>query len=140
MKFKINTVFDCNLIDFSKVDTEDGNITVVQNDGKLRFSIKRIFYLYDIPGGANRGAHAHYDLDQLIIAVSGSFDVIIDDGEFRKRVSLNRPHMSLHIKPGLWTELDNFSAGSICLVLASHEYDEADYIRDYQIFKKKKGF
>lgn len=130
-----HTVFDCHIIDFTQVDTEDGNITVVENNNTRLFDVKRIFYLYDIPGGANRGAHAHRILEQLIIAGSGSFDVIIDDGKYKKRVSLNRPHLGLHIKPGIWTELDNFSSGSICLVLASHTYDEKDYLRDYEQFK-----
>ncbi|MFD1316851.1 sugar 3,4-ketoisomerase [Namhaeicola litoreus] len=134
MKLENNTVFDCNVIDFSKVDTEDGNITVVQNDGSLPFDIKRVYYLYDIPAGEMRGGHAHYKLEQFIIASSGSFDVIIDDGNFRKRINLNRPNLALHIKPGLWRELDNFASGSICMVLASHKYVESDYIRDYNQF------
>ena len=139
MNSENNGIFDCNIIDFSQVDTEEGNITVVENDGSTPFNVKRIFYLYDIPGGADRGAHAHHKLEQLIIAASGSFDIILDDGKYKKRVSLNRPHLALHIRAGLWTELDNFSSGSICLVLASHEFDEKDYIRDYNLFKKIKG-
>lgn len=140
MNLKNNTVFDCNIIDFSKVDTEEGNITVVQNDGSVPFEVKRIYYLYDIPGGEARGGHAHYELEQLIIAASGSFDVILDDGKFKKRVNLNRPHLALHIKSGMWRELDNFSSGAISMVLASHEFNEADYIREYKIFKANKNY
>ena len=134
MKKKRNTVFDCSIIDISKVHTISGNITVVENDKNIPFAVKRIYYLYDVPGGELRGGHAHYELEQFIVAASGSFDVIINDGTNRKRVSLNRPNLALHIVPGLWRELDNFSSGSICLVLASHLYEESDYIRDYNSF------
>ncbi len=135
MKLKNNTVFDCAVIDVSKVHNEAGNITVVENEQNIPFEVKRVYYLYDIPGGEARGGHAHYELEQYIIAASGSFDVILDDGKNRKRVTLNRPNLALHIVPGLWRELDNFSSGSICLVLASQVYDEKDYIRDYESFK-----
>ena len=134
MKRNRNTVFDCSVIDISKVHEESGNITVVENERNIPFAVKRIYYLYDVPGGETRGGHAHYELEQFIIAASGSFDVIIDDGTYRKRVSLNRPHLALHIVPGLWRELDNFSSGSISMVLASHTYEESDYIRDYNSF------
>mgnify|MGYP002795175001 CR=1 FL=1 len=136
MKLKNNPVFDCAVIDVSKVHNEAGNITVVENEKNIPFEVKRVYYLYDIPGGEARGGHAHYELEQYIIAASGSFDVILDDGKNRKRVTLNRPNLALHIVPGLWRELDNFSSGSICLVLASQVYDEKDYIRDYESFKK----
>ena len=139
MNFNKNTVFDCSVIDVSKIHNEAGNITVVENDGNIPFSIKRIYYLYDVPGGEKRGGHAHYELEQFIIAASGSFDVIIDDGKNRKRVSLNRPNLALHIVPGLWRELDNFSSGSICMVLASSKYSESDYVRDYVTFLKIKN-
>ena len=134
MKLKNNTVFDCSVIDLSKVHNEAGNITVIGNGINIPFDVKRIYYLYDIPGGEARGGHAHYELEQYIIAASGSFDVILDDGKNRKIVTLNRPNLALHIVPGLWRELDNFSSGSISLVLASHKYDESDYIRDYLEF------
>lgn len=132
MNLKNNTVFDCSVIDVSKIHNDAGNITVVENDKNIPFDVKRIYYLYDVPSGEHRGGHAHYELEQFIIAASGSFDVVLDDGMNRKRVSLNRPNLALHIVPGLWRELDNFSSGSICMVLASHEYDAKDYIREYE--------
>jgi hypothetical protein len=134
MKLINNTVFDCAIIDVSKVHNEAGNITVVENGINVPFDVKRVYYLYDIPGGEARGGHAHYKLEQYLIAASGSFDVILDDGNNRKIVTLNRPNLALHIVPGLWRELINFSSGSISLVLASHIYDEKDYIRDYNEF------
>jgi hypothetical protein len=134
MKLNNNTVFDCSIINISKVRNEAGNIAIVENEKNIPFNVKRLYYLYDIPGGESRGGHAHYDLEQFIIAASGSFEVILDDGENKKRITLNRPDMALHIVPGLWRELDNFSSGSICLILASHKYDEKDYIRDYPEF------
>jgi hypothetical protein len=140
MKLKNKTVFDCSIIDVSKVHTISGNITVIENCINIPFDVKRVYYLYDIPGGEARGGHAHYELEQYIIAASGSFDVILDDGKNRKIVTLNRPNLALHVVPGLWRELDNFSSGSICLVLASKIYLEDDYIRDFDEFlnyKKK---
>ena len=134
MKLKNNTVFDCSIIDVSKVHNKAGNITVVENGKNIPFDVKRIYYLYDIPGGEARGGHAHYELEQYVFAASGSFDIILDDGKNRKIVTLNRPNLALHIVPGLWRELDNFSSGSISLVLASHIYDEKDYIRNYSEF------
>lgn len=138
MSLKNNSVFDCAVIDVAKIHNEAGNITVVENGLNIPFDVKRIYYLYDVPGGEQRGGHAHYELEQFIIAASGSFDVVIDDGRNKKRVNLNRPNLALHIVPGLWRSLDNFSSGSICMVLASHEYDEGDYIRDYNHFIKSK--
>jgi hypothetical protein len=138
MKQKNNTVFDCALIDVSKVHNEAGNITVLENQKNIPFDVKRVYYLYDIPGGEARGGHAHYELQQFIIAASGSFDVILDDGKNTKTVTLNRPNFALHIVPGLWRELNNFSSGSISLVLASHKYDEKDYIRNYNKYLKFK--
>ncbi len=138
MNFSNSTVFDCSIIDVSKVHNDKGNITVVENGANIPFDVKRIYYLYDIPGGESRGGHAHYELEQYIVAASGSFDVILDDGLNRKRVTLNMPNFALHVFPGLWRELDNFSSGSICMVLASHKYDEKDYIRDYYKFIKLK--
>lgn len=137
MKLKDNTVFDCSVIDVLKIHNEAGNITVVENGENIPFDVKRIYYLYDVPSGEARGGHAHYELEQFIIAASGSFDVVLDDGKNKKRVTLNRPNLAIHIVPGLWRELDNFSSGSICMVLASHKYDEKDYIRDYDEFKKE---
>ena len=134
MELKDNTVYDCSVIDVSKIYNETGNITVVENGENIPFDVKRIYYLYDVPSGEARGGHAHYELEQFIIAASGSFDVIINDGKNKKSVTLNRPNLALHIVPGLWRELDNFSSGSICVVLASHLYDESDYIRDYKQF------
>ena len=136
MQLTTNTIDDCQVIDLSKIHRPSGNITVVENEINIPFQVKRVYYLYDVPAGENRGGHAHYQLEQYIIAASGSFDVILDDGTNKKTVSLNRPHLALHIVPGLWRELDNFSSGSICMVLASNKYDEKDYIRDYNKFKK----
>ncbi len=138
MKLSKHTVFDCAVIDVSKVHSENGNITVVENGDHIPFDVKRVYYLYDIPGGEVRGGHAHYELEQFVIAASGSFDVILDDGKNRKRVKLNRPNLALHIVPGLWRELDNFSSGSICMVLASKYYNEKDYIRDYNQYLELK--
>ena len=131
MTLKNNTVFDCSVIDISKVHTSSGNITVVQNGDNTPFNVKRIYYLYDVPSGESRGGHAHFDLEQYIIAASGSFDILLDDGNNKRRISLNRPNLALHIVPGIWRELNNFSSGSICMVLASHAYNESDYIREY---------
>ena len=133
---KNNTVFDCSVIDMSKVHTNVGNITVVENGDNIPFEVKRVYYLYDVPSGEERGGHAHYELEQYIIAASGAFDVVLDDGVNKRRFSLNRPNLALHIVPGLWRELDNFSSGSISMVLASHNFDEKDYIRDYKEYLK----
>lgn len=138
MKLKNSNVFDCSVIDVSKVHNEAGNITVAENLKNIPFEVKRVYYLYDIPGGEARGGHAHYELEQYIVAASGSFDVILSDGQNRKIVTLNRPNFALHVVPGLWRELDNFSSGSVCLVLASLKYDESDYIREYDEFLKMK--
>ena len=139
MEFNNSTVFDCSVIDVSKIHNEAGNITVVENGENIPFEVKRIYYLYDVPSGETRGGHAHYKLEQYIVAASGSFDVILDDGINRRRILLNRPNLALHIVPGLWRELDNFSSGSICMVLASHKYDESDYFRNYSSFIKAKS-
>ena len=138
MELNDNTVHDCSVIHVSKIYNEAGNITVVENGENIPFDVKRIYYLYDVPSGEARGGHAHYELEQFIIAASGSFDVIINDGKNKKRVTLNRPNLAIHIVPGLWRELENFSSGSICMVLASHKYDESDYIRNYDLFLKEK--
>ena len=135
---KSTSVADCEVVELPKIHNEAGNITVMENGLNLPFDVKRIYYLYDVPGGESRGGHAHYELEQYIIAASGSFDVVLDDGKDKRRVSLNRPYQALRIVPGLWRELDNFSSGSICMVLASIEYSEEDYIRDYTSFLELK--
>ena len=138
MELKNNTVYDCSVIDVSKIHNEAGNITVVENGENIPFDVKRIYYLYDVPSGEARGGHAHYKLEQYIVAASGSFDVILDDGINKRRISLNRPNLALHIVPGLWREIDNFSSGAICMVLASQSFREQDYIRNYKKFKELK--
>lgn len=135
---KNNTVFDCALVDISKVHTVSGNITVLENGDNIPFDVKRVYYLYDVPAGEARGGHAHYELEQYIVAASGSFEVILDDGFNKKKVFLNRPNLALHVVPGLWRKLDNFSSGSISMVLASELYSEQDYIRNYIKFKEWK--
>ena len=129
-----STINDCSIIELDKHHHEKGNITVVENNHEVPFEVKRIYYLYDVPGGAERGGHAHKGLQQLIVAASGCFDVVLDDGNNRKVVELNRPYYGLHVVPGIWRELINFSSGAICLVLASEKYDVEDYIRDYKEF------
>ena len=131
---KNSSVYDCGILPLNKIHNRAGNITIVEGGVNLPFEIQRIYYLYDIPGGEDRGGHAHKELRQLIVAASGSFDVILDDGKVKRTVSLNRPYQGLLIVPGIWRELTNFSSGSVCLVLASMEYDELDYIRDYNSF------
>ena len=127
-------VSDCSVIKLPKIENRSGNLTSIQNSIEIPFDIKRIFYLYDIPGGKDRGAHAHLECHQFLIAGSGSFDVLLNDGKSKKLVTLNQPDKGLHIPPGIWASEVNFSSGSICLVLASHKYDESDYIRDYKEF------
>lgn len=134
-----SSVFECNILEFNTVHNRSGNITFVENSQNIPFDIKRVYYLYDVPAGAERGGHAHKELSQLIIAASGSFDIIVDDGNNKKIFELNRPYYGLLIVPGVWREIVNFSAGAICLVLASHKYDEGDYIRDYNEFRKLKN-
>jgi hypothetical protein len=131
-----NSVYDCVILPLSKIHNRAGNITVVEGERNIPFEVKRIYYLYDIPGGENRGGHAHLELSQLIVAASGSFDVLLDDGTNKKIVTLNRPDYGLLVVPGIWRELMEFSSGGICLVLASHIYDELDYIRNIDNFKK----
>lgn len=133
------TVFDCTIIHLQKIHNPAGNITPVTNFSDIPFAIQRIYYLYDMPGGESRGAHAHRKLEQLVIAASGSFDITLDDGVNKKTVQLARPYMGLHLLPGMWRDITNFSSGAICLVLASELYDEKDYIRDYSEFKQYKN-
>jgi hypothetical protein len=127
-------VQNCNLYELPKVHNRAGNITALENLITIPFNINRVFYLYDIPGGEDRGGHAHKELQEFLVAVSGSFEVLLDDGTNRKIIRLDRPYYGLHIKPGIWRQLLNFSSGAICLVLASHNYDEKDYIRNYNDF------
>lgn len=129
------TVNDCEVVDLQVIHNNAGNIAVLEN-GVIPFDIKRIYYLYDVPMDAERGGHSHYELQQFIVAASGSFTFLLDDGIQKKEVFLNHPNRALWIKPGIWREIKNFSSGSICLVLASHTYSEADYIRNYDDFLK----
>lgn len=133
-----STVYDCALVELPRRSGRTGNVTALLPGQTCPFKIQRTYYLYDVPGGSSRGGHAHRGLEQLIIAASGSFDVIIDDGQNRRTVMLNRPYYALHIVPGMWREICNFSSGSICLVMASAVYDEADYIRVYEEFLELK--
>lgn len=124
----------CRLIDLPIITDPRGNLTFVEGGKQAPFEIRRVYYLYDIPGGAERGGHAHKELQQLIIAMSGSFDVVLDDGYAQERVHMNRSYYGLYVGTMVWREIDNFSSGSVCLVLASTFYDEADYYRDYETF------
>ncbi len=131
---KASRVYDCTMIELSKHHALQGNLSVVENGQDIPFDIKRVYYLYDVPGGESRGSHAHRELYQLIIAASGSFSVTLDDGEVKRTFLLNRPYQGLLVVPGIWRTLDDFSSGSVCMVLASHKYDKEDYIRDYNEF------
>jgi dTDP-4-dehydrorhamnose 3,5-epimerase-like enzyme len=121
----------CKIIELPKIADPRGNLTFVESGNQIPFDIQRVYYLYDVPGGSERGGHAHKGLHQLIIAMSGSFDVVLDDGKKKKRVHLSRSYYGLYVCPMIWRELDNFSSGSVCMVLASNKYDEADYYREY---------
>lgn len=121
-------------IDFPIIHDRRGNLSFIEGGDHLPYDIKRVYYLYDVPSGASRGAHSHIKTEETIIALAGSFDVILYDGEEKKRYHLNRPHFGLKVPPGVWRELDNFSSCSVCMVLASEKYDEDDYIRDYSDF------
>lgn len=130
----MTTTYDCSIYELPKIKNRAGNITPVHNNMEIPFAIERVFYLYDIPGGESRGAHAHKECHQFLIAASGSFEVLLDDSKTKRIVQLNRPYVGLHIPPGIWASEINFSSGSICLVLASHPYRENDYIRIYEEF------
>jgi hypothetical protein len=131
------SVFDCSIFELDKHHSDrKGNLTVVENGITLPFDVKRVYYLYDVPGGESRGAHAHKDLEQLIVAASGSFTVTLDDGRDKRSFFLNRPYLGLYVKPGLWRDLYDFSSGAVCMVLASEIYKEDDYIRNYDEFLK----
>lgn len=129
------TVYDCSVIELDRHHSpRKGDISVVENGITVPFETKRVYYLYDVPGGVERGGHAHKQLKQLIVAVSGSFTVTLDDGSIKRSFTLNRPYMGLYVVPGIWRTLEDFSSGSVCLVLASEKYDSADYIRSYNQF------
>lgn len=128
------TVYDCSVIELPKNHDPEGNLTPVYSNEHVPFDIKRVFYLYDIPGGESRGAHAHKKCHQFLVAASGAFEVVLDDGINKRTVTLNRPFFGLHVPPGIWASEQGFSSGSVCLVLASEKYDESDYIRNYEDF------
>jgi len=136
---KNSSVYDCHILQLNKIHNQAGNITIVQGEQNIPFNLRRVYYLYDIPSGGSRGGHAHKELFQLIVAASGSFEVLLDDGVNKKIVRLNRPNFGLLVVPGIWRELFEFSSGAICLVLASHTYEESDYLRDYEYFFKFKN-
>ena len=125
-------VYDCSIIELPCIKNRTGNITPITNNIELPFSVKRVFYIYDIPGGEDRGAHAHKACHQFLVAVSGSFEIELSDGKFKRTISLNRPYFGLHILPGVWAGEKSFSSGAVCLVLASHKFNEDDYIRKYK--------
>lgn len=133
------TIDKCQMVSLPKITDPRGNLTFVEGGNQIPFPIERVYYLYDVPGGAERGGHAHKGLHQLIIAMSGSFDVVLDDGKNKKRIHLSRSYNGLYVCPMIWRELDNFSSGSVCMVLASNRYDEDDYYRNYDEFIQGKG-
>ena len=133
-----SSIYNCSILQLPKIHNRAGNITALENNIHLPFDVKRVYYLYDVPAGEERGGHAHRELQQIVVAASGAFDVFLNDGMNKKIVHLDRPFIGLHIVPGIWRELLNFSSGAVCLVLASHKYDEKDYIRDYENFKAYK--
>lgn len=133
------SISNCRTIELPKINDPRGNLTFVEGGRHIPFDIRRVYYLYDVPGGAERGGHAHKELHQLIIAMSGSFDVILNDGRGKKRFHLNRSYNGLYVCPMIWRELDNFSSGSVCMVLASNQYDEEDYYRDYDAYLAARG-
>jgi hypothetical protein len=124
----------CKIVELPKISDPRGNLTFIEGSRHVPFDIRRVYYLYDVPGGSERGGHAHKDLSQLIVAMSGSFDVVLDDGSEKRRFHLNRSYFGLYVCPLIWRELDNFSSGSVCMVLASNEYQASDYYRDYDEF------
>lgn len=133
------TVYDCSFVELPKVEIREGNITALNGGVDLPFEIKRVFYTYDIPGGVTRGGHVHRNCHEFLVAASGSFEVVLDDGVNRRIVMLNRPYQGLHILPGIWSAEQEFSSGSICLALTSDVYDDDDYIRDYDEFLASRG-
>ncbi|NRB61250.1 MAG: WxcM-like domain-containing protein [Winogradskyella sp.] len=135
---KQSRIQDCNVVEIPKVHDERGSLAVIEK-AIIPFKIQRVYYLYDVPSDSYRGGHAHKTQESVIIALSGSFTVIIDDGKERKKILLNKPNQGLLLPTGIWREIENFSSGSVCLVLASTEFEEADYIRDFDVFKSSKG-
>ena len=127
---------DCKMMELPRINDPRGNLTFIESNSHIPFTIERVYYLYDVPGGSERGGHAHKGLHQFIVAMSGSFDVVLDDGRNKKRVHLNRSYNGLYVCPMIWRELDNFSSNSVCMVIASEKYDESDYYRDYPEFMK----
>ena len=136
---KTVTVYDCSVIELKKIQSREGNITPVTGNINVPFKISRVFYIYDIPGGNDRGAHAHKECHQFLIAASGSFEIELDDGKTKRTVLLNRPYFGLYLPPGIWAAEKGFSSGAVCLVLTSHKYDENDYIRKYSEYLELKG-
>lgn len=132
----MSSVAECLKVPLQNIKSPEGSLIVVENNSHLPFAVRRIYYLYDVPFGSERGGHAHKELQQYLVALSGSFTVIVDDGTKRKEIFMNNPSEALHIRSGIWREINNFSSGSICLVLASKEFAESDYIRDYQDYLK----
>ncbi len=132
------SIHDCKLLDLPKIHDPRGNLTFIESTVHVPFAIERVYYLYDVPGGSERGGHAHKELQQFIVAMSGSFDVVLDDGKEKKRVHLNRSYNGLYVCPMIWRELDNFSSGAVCMVLASTRFQEADYYRDYAEFMRSR--
>ena len=130
------SVYDCSIIELLRINDRAGNITPITNGENLPFDIMRVFYIYDIPGGEDRGAHAHRECHQLLVAASGSFEIEMSDGVNKRTVVLNRPYFGLHLPPGIWAAEKGFSSGAICLVLTSHKYNAQDYIREYSDYKK----
>ncbi len=125
---------DCLLIELPKISDPRGNLSFIEGERHIPFDIKRVYYLYDVPGGTHRGSHGHKNRHQFVVAMSGSFDVVLDDRKEKKRFHLNRSYYGLYVCPMMWRDLDNFSSGAVCMVLASSHYDESDYIRDYTQF------
>ena len=132
----MSSVNQCRIIELPKISDPRGNLSFIEGGRHIPFDLKRVYYLYDVPGGADRGAHAHKSLHQFIVAMSGSFDVVLDDGREKKRFHLNRSYYGLYVCPMMWRDLDNFSSGAVCMVLASEYYDEDDYLREYNEFRK----
>jgi len=133
------TIDRCEIMQLPKIQDPRGNLTFIEGGNHIPFDILRVYYLYDVPGGSERGGHAHKELHQFIIAMSGSFDIVLDDGEKKKRVHLCRSYYGLYVPPMIWREIDNFSTSSVCMVLASNRYDESDYYRDYTEFRRAQG-
>lgn len=130
------SIADCRIIELPKISDPRGNLSFIEGGRHVPFDIQRVYYLYDVPGGSDRGSHAHKSLHQFIVAMSGSFDVVLDDGREKKRFHLNRSYYGLYVCPMMWRDLDNFSSGAVCMVLASTYYDAGDYIRDYDAFRR----